>query len=114
VKEIAYAHAAGAPGEVTSGFPTELRASAGEDWTVPCDPGRQDFDDWWDSVPLSRKAGESRSLAENAWEASRQRHTACLRRVGWLDQHGRVWTRIPSGSEYNGGSYTPLLIDVRD
>lgn len=38
---------------------------------------------------------------------------ATLRRIGWLDQKGRVWTHVPSGRDFDGGSLTPLLIDVR-
>jgi hypothetical protein len=37
---------------------------------------------------------------------------ATLRRIGWLDQAGRVWTRMPVGDENEGiGSLTPLLVD---
>lgn len=39
---------------------------------------------------------------------------ATLRRVGWLDQKGRVWTSIPPSDQFDGGSLTPLLIDARD
>lgn len=35
---------------------------------------------------------------------------ARLRRIGWLDQLGRVWLRA-SDWDGNGGSITPLLID---
>jgi len=38
---------------------------------------------------------------------------ATLRRVGWLDQKGRVWTYVPSSLDFDGGSLTPLLIDAR-
>lgn len=36
---------------------------------------------------------------------------ARLRRVGWLDQKGRVYLKVPPGAEFDGGSLTPLLID---
>lgn len=40
-----------------------------------------------------------------------------LRRIGWLDQKGRVWVDV-SYSEYlenfDGGSLTPLLIPLDD
>ena len=39
---------------------------------------------------------------------------ATLRRVGWLDQKGRVWTDIPPAAGFGGGSLTPLLIDPRE
>lgn len=39
---------------------------------------------------------------------------ATLRRVGWLDQKGRVWTAIPPAADFDGGSLTPLLIDPRE
>lgn len=39
---------------------------------------------------------------------------AMLRRVGWLDQKGRVWLKVPPGAGFDGGSLTPLLIDARD
>lgn len=39
-----------------------------------------------------------------------------LRRVGWLDQRGRVWTRIPERADRPAdvGSFTPLLIELDD
>lgn len=39
-----------------------------------------------------------------------QQH-ATLRRIGWLDQRGRVWLEIPPSDEFDGGSLTALLID---
>jgi hypothetical protein len=36
---------------------------------------------------------------------------ATLRRIGWLDQKGRVWLKVPPSSEFDGGSLAPLLID---
>lgn len=42
------------------------------------------------------------------------RYFATLRRVGWLDQKGRVWTKIPPSAGFDGGSLTPLLIDARN
>jgi hypothetical protein len=36
---------------------------------------------------------------------------AKLRRIGWLDQKGRVWLEVPPSAEFDGGSLTPLLID---
>jgi hypothetical protein len=83
-----------------------------EDWMVPCDtrPG-QTFDEWAAEHPPFRMMLESE--ARQVWDASRTRHTATLRRIGWLDQKGRVWTEVPASDEFDGGSLTPLLIDVR-
>jgi hypothetical protein len=36
---------------------------------------------------------------------------ARLRCIGYVDQKGVVWREIPSGFDYNGGAYYPLLID---
>jgi hypothetical protein len=44
----------------------------------------------------------------------RSHHWATLRRVGWLDQKGRVWTETPCAIDFDGGSLTPLLIDARE
>jgi hypothetical protein len=108
----------GRPDEKVIGTLTNMAASRGEDWQVPCDrrDRGQDFDDWFSSVemvaPVTPEMLER--LLLKAWDASRQRHTAGLRRIGWMDQKGRVWTQMPSGREFDGGSLTPLLIDVRD
>jgi hypothetical protein len=39
-----------------------------------------------------------------------------VRQVGWLDQKGRVWIigAISFGTEFDGGSLTPLLIQDED
>lgn len=39
---------------------------------------------------------------------------ARFRRVGWLDQRGRVWTGTPSPGDFDGGSLTPLLVQIED
>jgi len=39
---------------------------------------------------------------------------ARFRRVGWLDQKGRVWTQTPPSASFDGGSLTPLLIQLDD
>lgn len=36
--------------------------------------------------------------------------TMRVRRVGWLDQRGRVWYSIPPSDDFDGGSLTPLLV----
>lgn len=105
----------GTPHEQTMGRPTNMAASQGEDWMVPCDRGGQDFVDWLEEYDAGRSGTVPALKAMRAaWEASRQRHTAKLRRVGWLDQKGRVWTQVPASADFDGGSLTPLLIDVRE
>lgn len=116
----------GRPEDTTSGHPTDMAASRGEDWMVPCDRGGIAFDDWMVTVPLdigdialdgsavTLTRSQLERLLERAWEASRQRHTARLRRTGWLDQKGRVWTEVPATRGFDGGSLTPLLIDARE
>jgi hypothetical protein len=92
---------------------TGLRAEAGENWLVPCDrPGGGTFLDWWDSLPVTVLARDALEMGELAWAASRERHTAALRRIGWLDQHGRVWLEPPEGAAQ--GAFVPLLIDARE
>lgn len=34
-----------------------------------------------------------------------------LRRIGWIDQKGRIWKEAPSPESFDGGSLTPLLIN---
>lgn len=34
-----------------------------------------------------------------------------LRKIGWLDQKGRVWKEAPFTVGFDGGSLTPLLIN---
>jgi len=104
------------------GTRTNMAASRGEHWLVPCDSEQaraengQSFDEWLDSEirPGRHLTSAQEYLLLRAWEASRQRHTASLRRVGWLDQQGRVWTEVPPSDGFDGGSLTPLLIDVRE
>lgn len=35
-----------------------------------------------------------------------------MRQVGWLDQRGRVWLETPPAAGFDGGSLTPLLIQL--
>jgi hypothetical protein len=53
-------------------------------------------------------------VVDSADEEHGQRYFATLRRVGWLDQKGRVWTKLPPSDQFDGGSLTPLLIDARE
>lgn len=83
--------AAGPEGAYTQ---TRMRLSTGESWQVRTDVWDRDDDTWLrcdNGVPV-----------------------ATLRRVGWLDQKGRVWTAGLPVAEFDGGSLTPLLIDARE
>jgi hypothetical protein len=62
------------------------------------------------------KAADVWDRGDNAWMrlGDLGRPVATLRRVGWLDQKGRVWTEIPPMVEFDGGSLSPLLIDARE
>jgi hypothetical protein len=87
---------------------TELRAYEGEDWQVlpdlKPDPDNEGSDD---RVLYARLAQTRHGVRVPA---------ATLRRIGWLDQRGRVWQEVPPGAkaeEMRCGSFTPLLIDVR-
>ena len=104
------------PQEAVTPPDSGMRLHAGEDWLVPCDRGSGGgtFDDWWDALPDSWADVPFRQQLEEAWQASRKRHTAKLRRVGWLDQKGRVWLKVPPSAQFDGGSLTPLLIDARE
>ena len=103
------------------GAQTDMRLSEGEEWKTPVDPRGVRFEDWWTGE--KRHAPDNhltdplehalREAAEQAWNAA-AKHFATLRRVGWLDQKGRVWTKIPPAAGFDGGSLTPLLIDARD
>lgn len=82
-----------APASREGATPTDtgMRLHAGKPWPVQGD--RLPDDDGYPSFERST--------------------TATLRRVGWLDQKGRVWLQIPPTLGFDGGSLTPLLIDVR-
>ena len=56
--------------------------------------------------PMSLSVAEEWPMSSAPWLR--------VRRVGWLDQKGRVWTEIPPSSEFDGGSLTPLLIQLED
>lgn len=103
-----------------TGYPTGLRINQNcdDNWKVPTDRGSKTFEEWVqedqkkrEKIPTAMKDFE---LMEDAWRESRRTHCATLRRIGWIDQKGRVWTDIPPSSMFDGGSLTPLLIDVRE
>lgn len=45
-------------------------------------------------------------------EACRLTAPIRMRQVGWLDQKGRVWLECPPAGQFDGGSLTPLLVQV--
>ena len=71
----------------------------------------------WDVFPDTRPADGHDIAIPTRIERDRNGHllpVARLRRVGWLDQRGRVWTKIPDGATARSmrcGSFSPLLID---
>jgi hypothetical protein len=99
------------------GAQTDMKAYEGEDWKVVVDPRDTAFIHW--ETERQRQTGvyptavKDLELMEQAWNAACE-HFATLRRVGWLDQKGRVWTKIPPSTQFDGGSLTPLLIDARN
>lgn len=110
------ARVSGDQNSITLGHQTAMRASEGEDWKVPSDHSSGHlFEDWWEALPDAWPGTEPyKRCAREAWQASITHHCATLRRVGWLDQKGRVWISIPDSRDFDGGSLTPLLIDVRE
>lgn len=89
-------------GVTTVSYQTGLKLHEGEPWDVlpdlhvsgADDEPELDYTHTAEHVPSGLKVPVAR-----------------LRRIGWLDQKGRVWTRVPSGADFDGGSLTPLLID---
>jgi hypothetical protein len=77
-------------GKPEPSWQTGMATHAGEPWEVRADP----------------------FLADGAVVGWKTRAT--LRRVGWLDQKGRVWLATPPVAQFDGGSLTPLLIDARE
>jgi hypothetical protein len=82
----------------TNGTDTGMRLHEGETWPVVVDILHPDSD---------HKC--------SAWRFDDAgKPIARLRRIGWLDQRGRVWLKIPStakAASLGCGSFTPLLID---
>lgn len=84
---------------------TGLRLYEGEDWPVAADVKPSELDE--DLLTHCRTV-PVRGVNVPA---------ASLRRIGWLDQKGRVYAPgygMPKMSEFDGGSLTPLLIDPRE
>jgi hypothetical protein len=80
--------------EIPVGVRTPMRLHAGEEFTA--------------SGLLTHVAGDPVASPtpndQPLWASIR------MRRIGWLDQKGRVWMTIPSTATFDGGSLTPLLI----
>jgi len=74
---------------------TAMRLHAGENWPKVADTWHRGDSSWLRLDDLGRPV-------------------TTLRRVGWLDQKGRVWIEVPPQAGFDGGSLTPLLIDARD
>lgn len=83
-------------------WPTGMRLHDGEAWPVPADT-MLDPDD--PDQLAYRTTAHVRGFPVVA---------ATLRRVGWIDQLGRVWLKVPPCDGFDGGSLTPLLIDARE
>jgi hypothetical protein len=110
----------GSPGQTIFGEETSLRANANcEDWKVPSDHSSGHLFEEWElerqrTSPVRPTTAKDLDLMEQAWKASITHHTATLRRIGWIDQKGRVWLEVPATADFDGGSLTPLLVDVRE
>lgn len=83
-----------------NGADTGMRLHEGEDWDVMVDV-RTDQNTVYYPRRVNHRGGFSVPAAR-------------LRRIGWLDQRGRVWLKVPPSAGFDGGSLTPLLIDARD
>lgn len=85
----------------SEGVLTDLRLHEGEPWDVLPDMKMSGNDD--DPLPVYARLGPHRSGCNVP--------VARLRRIGWVDQKGRVYTMCPPQAGFDGGSLTPLLID---
>lgn len=89
--------------DVTQSYQTDLKLHEGENWPVPADTIVDPEDG--DQLAYRTTTHVSGGFPVVA---------ATLRRIGWLDQKGRVWLKCPPSTGFDGGSLTPLLIDARD
>jgi hypothetical protein len=85
-----------------SGALTGLRLYEGENWDVFPDLMPPEYPDF-EGIPAFARTVPHRSGADLP--------VARLRRIGWVDQKGRVYTSVPPQAGFDGGSLTPLLID---
>jgi hypothetical protein len=88
-------------GKPEPAWQTGMALHAGEPWVVPADTT---YDDDLEVYACTRTVRRGTSNIP----------AATLRRVGWLDQKGRVWLATPPAAQFDGGSLTPLLIDARE
>lgn len=72
------------------GTPTELRTFAGENW---------------------KTAAHGQTAMDLHCEHDVEMATVTLRRIGWVDQKGRVYVSPPPQADFDGGSLTALLIN---
>jgi hypothetical protein len=90
------------PPERGQPWPTGMRLHVGEDWDVLPDLHEHPTLDGhfaYTHMAPHRPTGNEVPVAR-------------LRRIGWLDQKGRVWLTMPQPADgFDGGSLTPLLID---
>lgn len=93
------------PPAAVPSWPTGMKLHAGEQWQLLPDL-RYEPDETKPPDLVYVRYGTARDGTRHP--------VATLRRVGWLDQQGRVWTAMPPGAGFDGGSLTPLLIDARE
>ena len=84
------------------GWQTDLKQHEGEPWDVFPDLKEPEYPEFED-IPAFARLAPHRSGADLP--------VARLRRIGWIDQKGRVWVKCPPSADFDGGSLTPLLID---
>ena len=72
-------------------YQTDLKLYEGEDWPT-----------------TSHAAGQPPVLCP---DHEVTQYTIKLRRIGWIDQKGRVYKETPTQAGFDGGSLTPLLIN---
>lgn len=84
------------------GVLTGLRLHEGEPRDVFPDLKQPEYPDF-EGIPAFARTAPHRGGADVP--------VARLRRIGWVDQRGRVYTACPPSETFNGGSLTPLLID---
>jgi hypothetical protein len=85
-----------------------------ESWPTGLDVARNCED--WPVIPDLKPAGGEDEPFRYEFKTTVPRSgldvpVATLRRIGWVDQKGRVWLECPPAAQFDGGSLTPLLID---
>lgn len=77
-----------------SWFQTNLHLYEGEDWETTAHA----------AIPVTSSIKVCQD--HEAFEC-----TITLRRIGWIDQRGRIWREAPHPDGFDGGGLTPLLIN---